>query len=271
MVLRCRWKKLEFYLNINKNNKGSALVSVLVVTTFITIIATTMLYMAAMNYQQKQTDYQNKQSFYGAEKALDEFKSVLVQDVQDAYLAAYNETSKNFLWKASDRTGYFQESFMAALNRAWKVRLDAVTPSDIALVPDVATMDETQKKILFAIQSLMAEKAADTGESEYAESAKCFYKVDSYGVYDDAGAKKFALKGIQVKCTVGNYTTFLYTDICLEPPGVNWADSSSNNNTMTAKTAIETLAFTDYVYYINWHRADYDERNSYNTNIGNLE
>ena len=75
-----------------------------------------MLYMAAMNYQQKQTDYQNKQSFYGAEKALDEFKSILVSDVQDAYLYAYNETSKNFLWRKDDLTAYFQESFMNALN-----------------------------------------------------------------------------------------------------------------------------------------------------------
>ncbi|MDE7207365.1 MAG: hypothetical protein K2N90_09470, partial [Lachnospiraceae bacterium] len=68
---------------IKLNNRGSALISVLVVTTFITIIATTMLYMAAMNYQQKLTDYQNKESFYDAEKSLDELKSLLVADVQE--------------------------------------------------------------------------------------------------------------------------------------------------------------------------------------------
>lgn len=247
------------------NNRGSALVSVLVITTFITIIATTMLYMAAMNYQQKQTDYQNKQSFYGAEKALDEFKSILASDVQDAYLEAYNDTSKNFLWKKDDLTAYFQDAFMNALKKKWEKRTGDVTAADISGLQSIASMDESQKKLLLAIRKVME----GTGEAEYAENAKCFYKVDSYGLYEDSsGAKKFALKGIQVKCTSGSYTTFLYTDICLEPPYVNWQTDFADATGATEEKSWETIAFTDSVYYVNWHRADYDERETYNTDLG---
>ena len=154
--------RLEYCRKKGKlDNRGSALVSVLVITTFITIIATTMLYMAAMNYQQKQTDYQNKQSFYGAEKALDEFKSILVSDVQDAYLYAYNETSKNFLWRKDDLTAYFQESFMNALNEKWKERVDDVTAADISGLQSIASMNDGQKKLLLAVRNVM-EDAEET-------------------------------------------------------------------------------------------------------------
>ncbi len=110
----------------------------------------------------------------------------------------------------------------------------------------------------------------DAEETEYNDCAKYFYKIDSYGLYEDAaGAKKFALKGIQVKCTSGNYTTFLYTDICLEPPSVNWQTGFADATGATQEKAWETIAFTDCVYYVNWHRADYDERDNYNTDLGN--
>ena len=217
------------------NNKGAALITVLVITTFITILATTMLYIAATNFQQKQTDYQNKQSFYKAEKALDELKSILVKDVQTAYVEAYNKTTRNFLSKtAAEREAYFQEIFMDTLKTTWE---DRVTDSG--------------GDLLSAVQSLM------TGE--YAAEAASFYKVSGYGVYenDTHTLQKFALRGVQVKYTEGNYTTFLYTDICLEPPVVDWSAESFSTSTNLVER--EKIAFTDYVSYVNWRKADYDD------------
>ncbi len=228
-------------MNVKLNNKGAALVSVLVVTTFITIIATTMLYIAAMNYQQKQTDYQNKQSFYGAEKALDELKSILVGDVQEAYVTAYNKTTRQFLLlkTVQARNEFFQDAFIHELNEKWRGR--AAANGD-----DLVT----------AVRSVM------TGA--YAAEADSIYRVLDYGVYETVTptgtARKFALKGVQSRYTSGNYTTFIYTDICLEPPQVDWSDTYSNaGDTVAEAKDRETIAFTDYVSYINWRKADYDE------------
>ncbi len=241
-------------VNVKLNNKGAALVSVLVVTTFITIIATTMLYMAAMNYQQKLTDYQNKQSFYGAEKALDELKSILVADVQEAYVTAYNKTTRQFLVLKTQqaRSEFFQDAFIHELNEKWKTRVN-LNSNDLAA----------------AVRSVM------TGEYETEKDS--IYKVLDYGVYQTTtstgSTKKFALRGVQTKFTSGSYTTFIYTDICLEPPKVNWADAySSAGDTVTQPADRETIAFTDYVYYVNWRKADYDEGvagNYDNFDIGN--
>lgn len=220
------------------NNQGAALVSVLVVTTFISIIATTMLYMAAMNYQQKQTDYQNKQSFYKAEKALDELKSIMVADVQTAYFKAYNRTTRKFLMlqTAQARKEYFQDEFMAEFEDIWEAR--------VSTAGDLTT----------AVKSVM------TGA--YASEADCIYRVADYGLYETATPggteRKFVLKGVRSKYTEGSYTTFLYTDICIEPPQVDWAADSYSVTTEPAQER-DLIAFTDYVTYINWRKADYDD------------
>lgn len=228
-------------VDLKLNNKGAALVSVLVVTTFITIIATTMLYMAAMNYQQKLTDYQNKQSFYGAEQALDELKSILVVDVQEAYVTAYNKTTRQFLVLKTEqaRNEYYQDAFIHELNEKWKKRAEL-----------------NSDDLVMAVRSVM------TGN--YAVEADSIYRVLDYGVYQTAtatgNAKKFALKGVQTKFTSGAFTTFIYTDICLEPPQVKWADKFDDaGDSVTTPAERETIAFTDYVYYVNWRKADYDE------------
>ncbi len=219
------------------NNRGAALVSVLVVTTFITIIASTLLYIAAMNYQQKQTDYYNKKSFYEAEKAIDELKGVLVKDVQDAYVIAYSKTMNEFLVREGTRDAYYQQEFMNAMWKIWEKRL----PADGGV------------RELTAVQSVI----------EDTEVKINFYKVEGIGVYqtetgpEDAKVKqqKFALKGVQVKHTVENYTTFLYTDICIEPPKVVWSDQSK---TATGSEFVDRtkIAFTDCVSYVNWRKAD---------------
>lgn len=248
------------------NNRGSALISVLVVTTFITIIATTMLYMAAMNYQQKLTDYQNKDSFYDAEKALDELKSLMVADVQEAYVYAYNKTSGQMLrLKTGDaRRNYFQDAFMAKLNEIWVERVDQAKIAD-------STLDDAKARVA-AVRAVMTAKGG-----AYAAGADCIYKVDDFGIYEIADGtpesrRKFVIKGVQAKATsttaAGSFTTFLYTDICLEPPRVDWSASDASAFTGTEATEREKIAFTDYVTYINWHKADYDESGNYDTQVG---
>ena len=111
-------------LNKSLDDRGSAIVTVIVVCAFITIIATTMIYISARNFETKQVDYQNKTSFYQAEEALDTLKSLLVEDVNDSFKYAYADTMAN----AVDHKGtpnlshYYAKSYTETLSSVWAGR-----------------------------------------------------------------------------------------------------------------------------------------------------
>lgn len=79
------------------NNRGSALLTVILVVGFLTILATTLLYITGMEFQTKQADYQNKRNFYTGETALEEIRAKLMDDASEAALLAYDEVSKNYI------------------------------------------------------------------------------------------------------------------------------------------------------------------------------
>ena len=65
------------------DNRGAAIVSVLIAITFIAIIATSLLYMVYMNYLAKTMRYGSTDNFYTAEFALDDLSSELQQIAVD--------------------------------------------------------------------------------------------------------------------------------------------------------------------------------------------
>ncbi len=61
------------------NNKGAAMVSVLIATVFIAVLATTLLYMAYLNYLTKAVRNASNDNFYTCEYALDDLATSLQQ------------------------------------------------------------------------------------------------------------------------------------------------------------------------------------------------
>ena len=61
------------------NNKGAALVSVMIAITFISIVATTLLVISLNNYQMKVVNSQSKSNFYETEQRI----NVVTAQVRD--------------------------------------------------------------------------------------------------------------------------------------------------------------------------------------------
>lgn len=74
---------------IGKENSGFSLLAVMVSVSFIGILGLLVLYMALSNFQMKITDLKGKDSFYTAERALEEIRVGLQQDVGDSMSEAY--------------------------------------------------------------------------------------------------------------------------------------------------------------------------------------
>lgn len=73
----------------DKNNRGFSLNTVILAVSFIGILALLVLYLALSNFLMKTTDLRGKDSFYTAERALEEIRTGLGEDMGDAMSTAF--------------------------------------------------------------------------------------------------------------------------------------------------------------------------------------
>ena len=177
------------------DNKGSALVTVMVVVTFVTILATLLLFAATTNYRIKQVDYGNKKSFYAGEEVLDRLKAAMIEEVAKAYSKAFDTTIVEYA-KYSNPDGFAPEERIAVYNKEF-------VNCFRELFLDRAGADED---LLVALKSLVAEKYADAivgvENVSYAENSGYIY-----------------LTGVRISYTDDkNYTTQIVTDIHVQAP-----------------------------------------------------
>ena len=78
------------------NDKGSALVTVIVACAVIGLLAVVSLWVSLINYQMKITDTKVKSNFYSAESVLDQICVGLQSNVSDAYNKAYTTTMQKY-------------------------------------------------------------------------------------------------------------------------------------------------------------------------------
>ena len=74
-------KKKNNWLN---DNRGAALVSIMIAVAFISILASSILYMSYSNFQMKVVNYQSKVNFYGTEKDMTEMSTAILNKITTA-------------------------------------------------------------------------------------------------------------------------------------------------------------------------------------------
>ncbi len=101
---------------IIKDNKGSAIVMVLVAIAFVGILASMVMYGTFMNYQVKVMDWHAKENFYSAQMAMDEIRAGLQNHVSNAFSIAYLEALEDYGMDEIDRRSRFQQKYMEVLS-----------------------------------------------------------------------------------------------------------------------------------------------------------
>lgn len=215
------------------DNKGSALLTVIVVVAFITILATTMLYITSMNFQMKQTDYQNKQSFYKAEEALDALKAELAIEMSVAMEHAYQEVMIQYAnLGADERQALFRDTFLEKLNENWSNLVNlAGCDMTVALQNRVP---EYEKNFILPVIS--------DGEAP-----------PTYGI--DTENARFVLQNVRVRYAKDGYSSFICTDIALCVPKLKLEyDQFSGLGVDEEIQEREKIELTDYIIYMNWSK-----------------
>lgn len=212
------------------NNSGAALVTVIVVIAFVSILATVLLYVSGMNYFMKTTDKKIKDSFYDAETALETVKAELMIETKNAFKAAYKEAMVSF---ESSGTGTTRKIIF---NETFVDTLEANINTHIA-----------EKGSLEAyLKSVVSSEYVD-GLS-VSSTALEVHKTDGYAILND----------VSLTYTRNGYTTIITTDFLVKAPEINWSVDSSKitwddavDDVATAFNR-ETFDMMDCVIYYNW-------------------
>ena len=112
-----------------KQNKGFSLITVIIAVSFIGILGLLVLYMALSNFQMKMIDLKGKDSFYTAERAIEEIRVGLQEDVGNSMSEAYikvletydkDENSKDVVLDKQRQNDFVNEFIKKLANRLKK-------------------------------------------------------------------------------------------------------------------------------------------------------
>lgn len=81
---------------IDRDNRGSAMVMIIVIIAFIAILVSVLMFVSFSGYQMRAVDRRGKDNFYTAETVLDEINVGLQGEISLALSKAYSEVMNNF-------------------------------------------------------------------------------------------------------------------------------------------------------------------------------
>ncbi|MCM1121039.1 MAG: hypothetical protein NC416_00500 [Eubacterium sp.] len=113
----CEGGKLLFGRRNKRDDRGSAIVIVIIAMALIGILATTILWASYLNYRIKINDLKVKNSFYSAETIIEQIQAGVKKNVSEAISEAYQEVVSNWdaLGTDANRESYFMTAYIEAV------------------------------------------------------------------------------------------------------------------------------------------------------------
>ncbi|TCL55602.1 hypothetical protein EDD76_11411 [Kineothrix alysoides] len=111
--------------SIAKNNKGSAVVMVIIAVALVTILVAILMIMSALNLQMKYTERKAKRNFYTAEIAMEQIRAGLEGEVSAALETAYMSIQPTYAsYTPVERETNFKSRYVALLRKGLKDTVD---------------------------------------------------------------------------------------------------------------------------------------------------
>ena len=221
-------KKAEHRLKLN--NTGAALVTVIVVIAFISVMVTVLLYSSGINTYMKTTDMKIKNNFYSTEIPLEQIRSLLVDVAGDAYEKTYKEAIASYAFNASSGVGNsnFNSEFVGNFQNIWSTRRGAGV-SNVTYIKSVV-------------------------DSEYIGSIES--TVIDLEPHETEGY--LLLKGIKVRYVEDGYESVIETDYIIKVPEIDmdikepqttWDVGAAEQDKVKSREELDLLTC---VNYYNW-------------------
>lgn len=123
------WHGNEVDMKIIGNNKGSALLYVIICISLISILCTMIISATMLNSEMKYTEQKSASNFYTTEDAVNEFSAALEQQAQEVLKVAYSNLLQNY---ATENDTVRKENFYTTFATQLKSNLDTLSSGDAA-------------------------------------------------------------------------------------------------------------------------------------------
>lgn len=186
----------KLYRNLKRDNRGSAIVVVIIAMALIGILVSAILWSAYMNYMIKLADIRNKNSFYSAETVMEQIMAGMQHEASAAITISYQDVMKN--WE-------FDENETNRFNRFGTTYLDTLVKN---LTDPLKGTGFYSLKVLqdFVDDDLFA----GVDEEEWKKSSCRMELVNN---------SCLMLYDVRVSYTDENdYVSIINTDICIDVP-----------------------------------------------------
>lgn len=217
-----------------KDNRGAALVSVMIAVAFIAILGSSLLYMSYSNYKMKVANYESKVNFYGTEHDM----TVLSSGIRNGIVNASGdplEELKTIIGYNED-TGRYNPASLA------KVVYEDSVVTDVEAANYYVYVDEERNDVTYPASADM-EVTFSTGIPA-ASGANVIIEDDP----EEIGVKKVTLKSVVImqEDYEGKYTNKITTDLVyrikeettLQDPGGVGEFSMISDTPINAKTSL---------------------------------
>lgn len=203
------------------NNRGSAIVIVIIAMAMIGILATTLLWMAYMNYMIKVADIRNKNSFYTAEEVVEQIMSGLRRESAEAVGIAYRDVLSNWdnLKSEAERSNVFMTTYMDTLIDKFK---------DTSL--GASYYDRSKLEAYVDAANFPRGVPNPTGGVDVAawDHGNALTDPEGKAEMEVVNNNSIILKNIYVSCTDDqDRVSIVKTDICLDVPKLIFENSGN--------------------------------------------
>ncbi|NLT63532.1 MAG: hypothetical protein GXY01_03590 [Clostridiales bacterium] len=198
------------------NNKGSAVITVVIAMLFVAALGTALLYAAYMGYQIAITERGNKENFYQCSTAMDDIRTGIQNSVTQALAAAYTNTLTKYAVSGEDFDTHteFSNEFL------YRLSLSKVKVNDFdALLFDSA--QESGKTKITAYYPSRLSSYTNTPPETLSLGFGGNYEAVTGEVIENTDAGRLlsiTMKAISVKFTENGYESEIISDITINIP-----------------------------------------------------
>ncbi|MDD6810952.1 MAG: hypothetical protein PUD93_03655 [Lachnospiraceae bacterium] len=232
--IRRQAKGQKLHRSFRKDNRGASIVLVIIAMAMIGILASTMLWMAYLNYMIKLTDLKTKNSFYSAETVMEQIMAGMQHEASAAVSLGYQDVMKN--WENYEgEGGRFQAFADVYLDTLIAYLKDSSKGNGYY---DPAVLEEFIDDSLLPGMNMVTDTSSPEYANSWYNSSRKMELVNNYTLI---------LRDIKVSYTDGNgYVSMISTDICIDVPKLvfqyNSADDKLYEYSLIGNEGIETKA-----------------------------